>query len=189
MMNTVFKKTNSFSTRDLTLIGMFAACMAIISQLSIPMPTGVPLTLQMFGVALTGAVLGWRSGFLALLVYILIGACGAPVFSNFRGGAAILSGVTGGYLCAYPVMAMLCGVSVKTSSKNLNRILFLLLPLLGLAFAETYGGLQWALLSGEKSFPAIMAYSLVAFIPKDTILTIAAIFIGKQLKQRLSFFN
>ena len=74
------------ATRDVVLTGMFAALLTAISQLSLPMPTGVPITIQAFGVALCGAVLGWKRGALATLVYILLGAVGLPVFANFQGG-------------------------------------------------------------------------------------------------------
>ena len=83
-----------FTTREMVLAGMFAAVMAVISQLSIPMPTGVPVTIQVFGVALVGAVLGWRLGLCSMLVYILIGAVGLPVFANFGGGIKSLVGLT-----------------------------------------------------------------------------------------------
>ena len=56
------------------LVGMFAAVLAVISQISLPMPTGVPITIQVFGVALVGAVLGSRLGTTATLVYVLLGA-------------------------------------------------------------------------------------------------------------------
>ena len=51
-----------FTTREMVLVGMFAAVLAVISQISLPMPTGVPITIQVFGVALVGAVLGSRLG-------------------------------------------------------------------------------------------------------------------------------
>ena len=44
-----------FTTREMVLVGMFAAVLAVISQISLPMPTGVPITIQVFGVALVGA--------------------------------------------------------------------------------------------------------------------------------------
>ena len=50
-----------FTTRELVIGGMFAALLAVISQLSIPMPSGVPITIQILGVALVGSVLGWRT--------------------------------------------------------------------------------------------------------------------------------
>ena len=61
-----------FTTREMVLVGMFAAVLAVISQISLPMPTGVPITIQVFGVALVGAVLGSRLGTTATLVYVLL---------------------------------------------------------------------------------------------------------------------
>jgi biotin transport system substrate-specific component len=84
------------STQNLVLVGMFAAVMAVISQISLPMPTGVPITIQVFGIALIGTVLGWKLGGLATIVYILLGAIGLPVFSSFRGGVQVLAGMAGG---------------------------------------------------------------------------------------------
>ena len=88
-----------FTTREMVLVGMFAAVLAVISQISLPMPTGVPITIQVFGVALVGAVLGSRLGTTATLVYVLLGAIGLPIFANFSGGISSIVGVTGGYIC------------------------------------------------------------------------------------------
>ena len=82
-----------FTTREMVLVGMFAAVLAVISQISLPMPTGVPITIQVFGVALVGAVLGSRLGTTATLVYVLLGAIGLPIFANFSGGISSIVGV------------------------------------------------------------------------------------------------
>ena len=105
-----------FTTRELVLGGMFAALMAVISQLSIPMPNGVPITIQVFGIALIGVTLGWRLGCLSAVIYLLIGAVGLPVFANFGGGISRLVSLTGGYLWSYPLMAALC----RNPSKQLE---------------------------------------------------------------------
>ena len=68
-------------------IAMFTAVVAVLSQIAIPMPSGVPVTLQTLAVALCGYVLGSKKGAVSLLVYALLGAVGAPVFANFKGGA------------------------------------------------------------------------------------------------------
>ena len=175
----------AFSSRDLVLGGMFAAVMAVISQLSIPMPTGVPITIQLFGVTLIGVVLGWRLGLLAMTAYILLGATGLPVFSNFRGGLGVLTGVTGGYLWSYPLMVALCGIRPKTESTHLDTLLTILLALIGLMIVETSGGLQWAALAGDKTVAAVFTYSIVAFIPKDILLTILAVLIGRPIQKTL----
>jgi biotin transport system substrate-specific component len=183
-------KTNSetavkrqFKTKDLALAGMFAAVLAVISQISIPMPTGVPITIQIFGVSLVGIILGWRLGVLATLVYILIGAIGLPIFANFQGGFNMLLGLTGGYIWAWPIMVFFCGLKPKTSIKPLNTILYFLLPILGTIINEIIGGLQWAALSGDMSVYGVFTYSMVAFVPKDILLTVIAVIIGMPIRK------
>ena len=177
---------HGFSTKDLVLGGMFAALLAAVSQISLPMPTGVPITIQVFGVALIGVVLGWRLGLLATLTYILIGAVGLPVFANFRGGLGHLVGLTGGYIWAWPIMVVLCGIRPKSGNPRLNTALVLLFSLLGLAIVEIIGGLQWAALAGDMSVGAVFTYSMVAFVPKDIVITIIGVLIGLPLKKLIA---
>ena len=176
-----------FTTRELVLGGMFAALMAVISQLSIPMPNGVPITIQVFGIALIGVTLGWRLGCLSSVIYLLIGAVGLPVFANFGGGISRLVSLTGGYLWSYPLMAALCGIHPNTGNKKKDTALILLSSLAGLLLVETIGGLQWAALSGgSMSVSAVFAYAAVAFIPKDMILTVLAVFTGLSMRKVLN---
>ena len=116
--------------------GNVAAVLAVISQLSIPTPAGVPVTIQVFGVALVGAVLGWKLGLCSVLVYILIGAAGLPVFANFGGGIPSLIGLTGGYIWAWPVMAVLCGIRPGLKNRISDLAVRILLSLIGLAAVE-----------------------------------------------------
>lgn len=187
MSNTAAKSAPVFifSIKEMVLCGIFAALIAVISQLSIPMPTGVPVTVQISVIALTGTVLGSRLGFTSALVFILSGAIGLPVFANFRGGINMLIGVTGGYLWSYPFMAALCGISPKTQSKAKQFVLQLVFATMGLILCESLGGLQWAALSGDKTIGAIFAYSMLVFVPKDFALTIAAVLIGNRIKKIL----
>ena len=92
------------STKSIILVGMFAAVLAVMSQIAIPMPSGVPMTLQTFAVALAGAVLGWKLGALSALVYLLLGAAGVPVFSGMSGGLGVLLGKTGGFIFGFIFM-------------------------------------------------------------------------------------
>lgn len=171
------------STRDLVLAGMFAAVLTVISQISIPTPSGVPLTIQVFGVALVGAVLGWKLGTFAVIVYILLGAMGLPVFSNFYGGFGVLAGVTGGYIWSWPVMSVLCGIRPNTKNHALNIAIRITAALVGLCVVEVIGGLQWAFLVEAMPLKAIFLYSITAFVPKDIVLTIAAVLLGSRIKK------
>lgn len=173
----------AFTTRELVLAGMFAAVLAVISQLSIPTPGGVPVTIQVFGVALTGAVLGWKLGLCSVLVYILIGAAGLPVFANFGGGIRSLVGLTGGYILAWPVMAVLCGIRPGIKNKTLNLSVRIFLALTGLAAVEIIGGLQWAALSGDMTAGAVFVYSMAAFVPKDIVITVVGILVSEPVRR------
>ena len=174
-----------FSTFDLVLAGMFAAVLTVISQISIPMPSGVPLTIQIFGVALVGSVLGWKLGIFSILTYILLGAVGLPVFSNFHGGFGVLTGVTGGYIWSWPIMSALCGIHLKTQNHTRDLMIRITLSLIGLMIVEVIGGLQWAFLVTSMPLKVILLYSMTAFVPKDIALTIAAVLLGNRIRNMI----
>lgn len=179
-------KAKKFLTvENMVLISMFAASMAIVSQLSIPMPSGVPVTVQVMGIAMIGTILGWKRGCMAVVVYILVGAVGLPIFSNFRGGLQCLTGTAGGYILAWPVMAVCCGIRIMPEKKVLNLISSIILALIGLMVVEGAGGLQWAMLAGDMTWKDTMAYSVVAFIPKDTVITILGVVLGREIRKIL----
>ena len=96
---------------------------ALCAQVTLPLPfTPVPLTLQNFGVLLVGMTLGSRRGFAALVVYLVEGAVGMPVFNPAgHGGVAQLLGPTGGYLLAYPFVAALAGWIMERGRKTFAR--------------------------------------------------------------------
>ena len=87
------------------LCGLFTAIICILAIITIPIGQ-VPITLALLGVFLTAAILPpiWATA--STLVYILIGVVGVPVFSGFGAGVGVLLGPTGGYLMAYPLMAL-----------------------------------------------------------------------------------
>ena len=99
---------------DIALIAAFAALIAVCALLpALSVGTAVPITLQTFAVLLSGAVLGMRRGFLAVLLYVVAGAAGLPIFSGGAAGLAVLTGPTAGYLVGFPFAAGLCGFIVE----------------------------------------------------------------------------
>lgn len=108
-------------TRKLVYVALFAALTAVLSQISIPLPSGVPLTLQTFAVAFAGFFLGWKYGLAAIGVYVALGACGAPVFAGFTGGAYKLIGVTGGFIWGFSPLSRLSGQAARTFAVPLPR--------------------------------------------------------------------
>jgi len=95
-------------TRSVALVFLFSLLTALAAQISIPL-WPVPITGQTFAVTLTGALLGSRLGAMALIIYLVEGACGLPFFSGGTGGIQMLFGPTGGYLVAFPAAAFITG--------------------------------------------------------------------------------
>src|SRR5438045_1378810 len=93
------------------------------ARLTLPLPfTLVPLTLQNFAVLLVGLTLGARRGFAALILYLIEGTSGLPVFNpTGPGGVAQLLGPTGGYLMAYPLVAGLAGWLLDFGKRTFAR--------------------------------------------------------------------
>lgn len=100
---------------DLALIAFFAALVAVCAIMPGIHVGGlvVPITLQTFGVMLAGACLGARRGALAVLLYLVVGFAGLPVFADATGGLGTLGKPSIGYLLAFPLAALLCGLLVE----------------------------------------------------------------------------
>ena len=184
-MSDTRKKMN---IKDMVLVGVFAAVMAVLSQVALPMPGGVPITIQIFTVALIGSVLGYKHGPLTLVIYILIGAVGAPVFSSMRGGLGVIMGTAGGYIVTWPVMAAFCGIRPDTGREKLDYVLSVILGIIGLLIVEAAGAFWWARLT-EGNWGVIMIYSFTAFIPKDMVLTVLGLIVGKKVRTSLRNFG
>ena len=99
---------------DAAWVIAFSLVTAARAQISIHVPfVPVPITGQTFAVLLSGAVLGWRRGFLSQVVYLAEGAAGLPVFADGAGSALYLVGPSGGYLLCFPLAAALVGYLVE----------------------------------------------------------------------------
>lgn len=95
---------------SVALVVAAAGLTALAAQVRIPLPfTPVPITGQTFAVLLTGAALGWKLGAAGQLLYVAVGALGAPVFTDGSGGVDVISGATGGYLIGFIFAAALVG--------------------------------------------------------------------------------
>lgn len=164
---------------SMCLAALFAAVYAVCAWISIPMPSGISFTLQTFGVALGGYLLGASWGTASIAVYLCIGAIGLPVFSGFGGGAAKLIGVTGGYLIGFIGMAALCGWARRFK----NIFARLGLGFAGLTVCHLLGILQFSHISGN-GFLASAAIGTVPYIVKDLISLVAASLLASVLLER-----
>lgn len=105
-------RARSFAPADLAYVAVFAALLSALSQINVTFGP-VPFTLQTLGVALAALALGpWR-GAAAVLLYLMVGVAGLPVFAGGKAGLAVLLGATGGYLVSFVVSAVVIGLVAK----------------------------------------------------------------------------
>lgn len=175
------------TTRDMVLSGVFAAVIAVFAVMTIPIGE-VPITLGLFGVMLTAVVLGAKRGTISVLVYILIGAVGLPVFSGFKGGFSVIAGPTGGYISSYILVALMIGAASNISAKRtgmLRMAICFASCLAGIAVCYFLGTVQYMAISGND-LTASLGICVMPFIPFDIIKGIAASVIGVIVAQRVA---
>lgn len=171
---------SKLSTRDITTIAIFSAIIGIVSQLSIPMPTGVPLTLQSFIIPLVGVLLGAKKGTIATCVYILIGAIGVPVFANFSSGFGAILGPTGGFIISFPILAYTAGIGYKKS----KPVFFLFLSL-GAIINYTVGLFFFKFVT-EYDLITSFVYSVLPYIPTTIIKIVLLTLLSEKIKNRFT---
>lgn len=174
-------KKSIFNIKELCFIGLTAAILCVLAPYSLPTPFGVPVTLQTFFITLVAIVLGAKPAMASTLIYILLGAFGLPVFSNFTGGWQALSGPTGGFLISFPIMAYLIGLGTD-HRKRKGSLLFGII--LGNLFNFTCGLFMFCAIT-KSSIPVGFTTCILPFLPFDMIKSILACSIGLQIKRRI----
>jgi len=170
-------KNFKFKATDITIAALFTAVIVVISQISVMLPIGVPVTLQTFAIALCGYVLGARLSVISVATYILTGAVGLPVFSGFRGGVQHITGPTGGFIIGFIMLAFMCGIANNFN----NGVLRFLFGLVGLILCHVVGVLQFSVLSDISFIKGFIAVSL-PFIIKDILLLFFAQLFSVKIK-------
>ena len=162
-------------------IAMFAVLIAICSWISIP--ANVPFTLQTFGVFVAVGVLGGKRGSLAVLVYILLGAIGAPVFAGFTGGFGILIGSTGGYIIGFLLSALVMWGMEKILGKKtwVLAISMVLGLLVCYAFGTAWFMVVYTSKTGAIGLMTALGWCVFPFIIPDILKIALALLICKRL--------
>jgi biotin transport system substrate-specific component len=203
---TVTKSGVKGRTYAIAATAVMAAALCIIAPFSVPIGP-VPISLATLVVYLAAYVLGWKMGAVSVLIYLLIGTVGLPVFSGFSGGFAKLAGPTGGYLIGYVPLALISGLFILLSEKLrrrpaaaagqtaaagkgrvfdfiTRRLIELAGMLIGTAILYTLGTAWFCILSGSALSKA-MTLCVLPFIPGDLIKIFIALVIGPELRKRI----
>ena len=181
IMNKAKEMKKSFRTVDLSYIALGAGLITICSWLSIP--TTVPFTMQTFAVFFVLSILGGKRGTVSIIVYVLLGVVGVPVFAQFNSGIGILLGNTGGYIVGFILMGVFYRLIVQFFRKKLW--VEILAMFIGLVVCYSFGTVWfmfvYAQTNGTVSLAMVLAWCVIPFIIPDLIKLGLALTLARRL--------
>lgn len=176
-------------TREITMCALFTAILCLCAAITIYLPfTSVGFTLQVAAVCVAGGVLGPRLGLVSVIIYIMLGLCGLPVFSGMRGGVGALFGPTGGYIIGFIFQVLLAGLgaaairpgdSVRRKAGKLAAGMTL-----GLIVLYAFGTAQLMLLTKSDLLSAL-GMAVIPFIPLDLVKIALAVSISIYVRSNI----
>lgn len=171
----------------IAIIAIAAAFMAISSQLTIPLPL-VPLTLQTLSVGIIATVLKPVDSLFSILVYLVLGAIGLPVFAGGAAGFGVILGPTGGFLIGFLIqaqqVAQLCKLAPVLKSTSGKITLFVLANIIGTIWCLAMGTV-WLAIAGGLSLQAGFNAGFLPFIIPGLVKAILAAIIGFYIRRAL----
>ena len=179
------KAKTGFKTIDLVYIALAAVLIAICSWISIP--TVIPFTMQTFAVFCVLSIFGGRRGTIAIIVYMILGAIGVPVFAEFTSGIGILLGITGGYIVGFVFIGLIYWLMVRLLGKKLWVEIVSLV--LGLAVMYAFGTV-WYMIAYARSNEAIgfvtaLTWCVLPFVIPDLVKLGLALTLSRRIAPML----
>lgn len=163
--------------KSICLVGVFTALMCVLSPLSIPLDP-VSITLATLVLYIIGATFDYKIAVLPVVLYLLLGMAGLPVFSKFQGGIQVLFGPTGGYLFGYIPCVFL--ISLLISKFPNKKWLYPIAMIIGTIVLYAFGTLWFVLYLKYDIYKALLV-CVVPFLPGDTFKIAVACLIGIRL--------
>jgi biotin transport system substrate-specific component len=169
--------------RNMVFTALFAAVICVVSPFIIILPfSPVPLSLATFVIYIAAASMNWKTGTLAVVLYLLIGMVGLPVFSGFTGGIQKLVGPTGGFLIGYIPCALVIGLVIDRFEKK--KWLYPVSMVLGTAALYTCGTI-WIMVSLKYTLAAALMACVIPFLIGDAAKIILASVVAPLLRKVL----
>ena len=181
IMNDKKEIKKGFKTIDLVYIAFGAVLISVCSWISIP--ATVPFTMQTFAVFFMLSALGGKRGTVSIILYVLLGAFGVPVFAHFTSGIGILLGNTGGYIIGFIFMGLVYWIIVRLLGKKLW--VEILAMVIGLAVCYAFGTawfmVVYAKANGAVGLATVLSWCVIPFIIPDLVKLGLALTLARRL--------
>ena len=174
--------SSSERIRKMVYASLFASMTAVGAYMVIPIGP-IPITLQVLFVFLAGAFLGCRWGMASMLVYLLIGIVGLPVFAGGAAGLGVLFGPTGGYLIGFVIAASVVGYLIERH-ENAPLVYVVFYFMVGLGVVYFAGSLQLMYVASLSTTQAFVL-GVAPFIIPDAVTAVAGAILFTRVDTRL----
>lgn len=171
-------------TAKLTYNAILAAIICILAPFSLHVGA-VPVSLATFAVFIISALSKPKNSVICIIIYILLGAIGLPVFSGFLGGFQQIAGLTGGYIIGYiPCAAVVSFIINRFENKKASYPIAMALGTVTCCFCGT----AWYMYQTKTNFATAFSVCILPFILGDTIKIAVASILAYGIKPRIKKF-
>lgn len=178
--------SKTFSVQKMAIIALMTAVLCILAPISIPVfISPVPVSLGVLAVYLTAYVLSPVDSLISVIIFILLGTFGLPVFSGYSGGLSKLVGPTGGYIIGFLFTVYISSLFIHMKKGIIFDVIGMIT---GLALCYILGTIWFSYQQG-KGFIASLLLCVVPFLIGDAIKIIVAVILGTQLNKRLAHLD
>lgn len=178
--------SKTFSVQKMAIIALMTAVLCILAPISIPVfISPVPVSLGVLAIYLTAYVLSPVDALISVIIFILLGTFGLPVFSGYSGGLSKLVGPTGGYIIGFLFTVYISSLFIHMKKGIIFDVIGMIT---GLAICYILGTIWFSYQQG-KGFIASLLLCVVPFLIGDAIKIIVAVILGTQLNKRLAHLD
>lgn len=178
--------SKTFSVQKMAIIALMTAVLCILAPISMPVfISPVPISLGVLAVYLTAYVLSPLDATISVIIFILLGTFGLPVFSGYSGGLSKLVGPTGGYIIGFLFTVYISSLFIHMKKGIIFDVIGMIT---GLALCYILGTIWFSYQQG-KGFIASLLLCVVPFLIGDAIKIIVAVILGTQINKRLAHLD
>ena len=178
--------SKTFSVQKMAIIALMTAILCILAPISIPVfVSPVPISLGVLAIYLTAYVLSPLDATISVIIFILLGTFGLPVFSGYSGGLSKLVGPTGGYIIGFLFTVYISSLFIHMKKGIIFDVIGMIT---GLALCYILGTIWFSYQQG-KGFIASLLLCVVPFLIGDAIKIIVAVILGTQINKRLAHLD
>lgn len=179
-----FMAEKKIKAYDVVIIALMSALIAVCSFIAIPVGA-LPVTLQTFAVFVCVGILGKKRGTASVLVYVLLGIAGIPVFSGFQGGLSVLMGATGGYIIGFLPSVFVSGLIIEKTGRKIPFMIASFLA--GMAICYICGIVWYIFIysDGKSDFVSAFTLCVLPYIIPDIIKITLAAAVSSAVRKRM----